>query len=205
MEEIIKLLTEHKIPNKYPDKKKDVFENLRLYSYSYRDKIIGLQGFALLTNEWINEFAKWINGRKCLEIMSGCGALSKVLQDRDVDIIPTDNFSWDAYNSNWNVTKNYWTQIENIDAIEALEKYKDRDIVIMSWPYVDDTAYKCLLKMREVNPNMVMVAICEGIGGCTASEEFFDSAKYIEDIDIRNINRVFPSWIGIYDNIKLFK
>jgi putative heme degradation protein len=136
--------------------------------------------------------------------MAGCGALSKVLKDKEVDIIATDNFTWDG-RANWNTDKNYWTDIENIDAIEAIEKYKDRDIVIMSWAYMDDVAYKSLLKMREVNPDMIMVVIGEGEGGCTADDGFFNECIEIESKDIDYINLLYPRWNAIYDHLMIVK
>jgi hypothetical protein len=185
------------IPDKYSKDLLDV-------GFEYRGKIIKEQGFALLTNEWIDKFSKWIGNKKCLEIMSGSGALTKTLRDRNIDIIATDNFSWHGYNS-WNDNKNYWTEIEDLDCIEAIEKYKDRDVVIMSWAYMDDNAYKCLLKMREVNPDMTMVVIGEGWGGCTASENFFDNIAEVDDKEMYDIDLIYPRWNGIYDHIQLVK
>jgi hypothetical protein len=156
-----------------------------------------------LTNEWIDEFANWIGNRKCIEVLAGCGSLSKVLKDRNVDIIATDDFSWDG-TPNWNHDRSYWTSIENIDCAKAIEKYKDRDIVIMSWALYE-TAYNCLLKMREVNPNMLMVFIGEEKHGCTADDDFFDNMKIINDKDIYNIDCKIPRWKNTYDHIILVK
>lgn len=195
-DEIYKKLENKIIPYEY---------NKELLScYEYRGKIISQQGFTILTQEWINEFSKWIGDRKCLEIMSGCGALSKALKDKDIDVIATDNFSWDGQD-NWNNTNNYWTNIENIDAIEAIEKYKNRDIIIMSWAYMDDTAYRCLLKMREVNSNMVMIVIGEGWGGCTADDNFFEVIEEIDNEEVQRIDSKIPRWIGTHDHMMLVK
>ncbi|NFH01590.1 hypothetical protein FC831_15205 [Clostridium botulinum] len=196
-DEVYKNLNNLIIPYKY---------NKELLSYyEYRRKIISQQGFTILTQEWINEFAKWIDNRKCLEIMSGCGSLSKVLKDRDVDIIATDNFTWSSDTYNWNHNKNYWTDIENIDCIEAIEKYKDRDVIIMSWAYMDDTAYRCLLKMREVNPDMVMIVIGEDWGGCTANDDFFEAIEDISNEEIQKIDSKIPRWVGTNDHMMLVK
>ena len=199
-EEIINLLKTHKIPKKYSE---SILRGIN--HFSLRKQIVGLQGFALLTHEWIDEFVKWIGDRKCLEIMAGCGSLSKVLKDKNIDIIATDNYSWGSEAYNWNKNKNYWTDIENLDCIKAIEKYKDRDIVIMSWAYMDENAYKCLLKMREVKPNMVMVVIGEGEGGCTADDDFFNEYKEIRSKDLDYINLLYQRWDGLYDHIMVVK
>lgn len=201
VENIVQQFRNHEIPVRYDN---DIMED-NFSNYFLRQEIIKYQGFALLTQEWINDFAEWIADKKCLEIMCGCGALSKILKDKNIDIIATDNFSWDASEANWNINKNYWTEIEDIDCIEAIEKYKDRDVIIMSWAYMDDTAYRCLLKMREVNPNMVMVVIGESYGGCTADDNFFESITEIEDENIYNIDRKIPRWDGIHDHMMLVK
>lgn len=92
--------------------------------------------------------------------MSGKGTLSYVLKQEGVNIKATDDFSWSKFTS-----MNTWCDIEQIDAIEAIEKYgKDMDYIIMSWCYMDNTGYKCLKKMREINPNCKMLYIgeCQG-------------------------------------------
>lgn len=166
-----------------------------------RDKVIKRQGFALLTNEWVDDFAKWINGRRCLEVMSGTGALAKCLKDRGVDIIATDNFSWNEGN-NISEFKNFWTGIENIDDVSAIDKYgKDVDIIIMSWPEMESVAYQVLLNMRLTNPNAVLVYIGEGYGGCTADDDFFDIAEYVDD----EITDRYPQWYGIHDMPIIYK
>lgn len=168
VKETLELLKEHKIPNKYS---KQLFDNF--VSIYIREEFIRLQGFTLLTHEWIDKLVKWIGTRKCIEVMAGSGSLSKILRDKNIDIIATDTFTWTSSFGSWNSINNYWTSIEKIDCVDAIEKYKDRDLVIMSWPpYQEDSAYKCLLQMRKVNPNMQMIVIGEGSGGCTADDAF---------------------------------
>ena len=197
---IIKSLSNHELPN-------IIYNEKILKSFGLRDIIISLQGFALLDKEFIESLSEYLRGKKCLEIMSGCGALSKLLQDKGIDIIPTDNFSWDGkVESNWNTNKNYWTDIENIDCVKAIEKYgKDMDYIIMSWAYMDDNAYKCLLKMREVNPNCKMIYIGEDYGGCTANDDFFDALEEVNDVNFNKVVDSFKNWDGIYDYPRLLK
>lgn len=182
----------------------DSYSNLLLSKASYagmRTSVIERQGFAILTNEWIDDFAKWINGRRCLEVMAGTGALAKCLKDRGVDIIATDNFSWNVGN-NMSEFKSFWTEIEDIDAISAIDKYgKDVDIIIMSWPEMESVAYQVLLDMRLTNPNALLVYIGEGCGGCTADEDFYDSAEYVDE----EITGRYPQWAGIHDIPVVYK
>lgn len=165
----------------------------------YRDKYIRQVGFARISQDWVNPLARWIGKRKCLEVMAGSGALTYALRELGVKIIATDDFSW---------SKPFkpWIKVDNMDCIVAVERFgKEVDFVICSWPYMDDTAYRLLLKMREVNPKCRMIYIGEGWGGCTANDDFFEIA--IEDNVKGFYDAVsnFSSWDGIHDRIKLYK
>jgi len=137
--------------------------------------------------------------------MAGTGSLSFALQQQGINIRATDNFSWDKHN-NWNEDENYWTGIEYVDAIEAVKKYGENiDVIIMSWPYMDDIAVKVLHTMRDVNPNCIMIYIGEEDGGCTANDEFFETIEEIEDQEFKNAVSNFKRWWGIYDCPQLVK
>lgn len=173
--------------------------------FMLRDKIIKEQGFALVCEKWIKPLAEWIGDRKCLEVMSGTGALSYALKEQGINIIATDDFSWNGIAS-WNNEKKYFTNVEKIDCIEAIRKYgKDIDIVIMSWAYMDDCAYKTLLEMRKVNPNAVMLVIGESQGGCTADDNFFEAIHRVEDEKIYYIDSLYDTWFGLHDHLMLVK
>jgi 2-polyprenyl-3-methyl-5-hydroxy-6-metoxy-1,4-benzoquinol methylase len=197
---ITRQVNNKQIPSSYPQTMVNSFNK-----YELRGKFIKQIGFSLLALDWIIPLSKWIGERKCLEVMAGTGSLSYALKEQGVNIIATDNFSWDGQN-NWNETNNYWTEIENIDAVEATRKYgKDVDIIIMSWAYMDDTAYRILQAMREVNPDCIMIFIGESCGGCTASDEFFESIIEVEDQEFIEAVKNYKRWFGIYDYPQLVK
>jgi 16S rRNA G966 N2-methylase RsmD len=154
-------------------------------------------GFSLISLDWIIPLSKWIGNRKCLEVMAGSGMLSYSLQQQGISIISTDNFSWEGQ---WNVDKNYWTGIQNIDAVKATKKYcKNVDIIFMSWPYMDSMAYKVLKTMRNVNKKCIMIYIGEDQGGCNADDKFFKNINYLEcDLFYESVEN-FKSWYGIHD------
>ncbi len=165
----------------------------------YRDRYIEQVGFARISKEWVRPLAKWIGKRKCLEIMAGSGALSYALKNEGVRVVATDDFSWGK-------PFKPWLRVENLDCILAIEKYgAEVDFIICSWPYMDDTAYRVLLKMREINPKCRLIYIGEGYGGCTADELFFD--EVVED-NVKGFYKAvenFSSWEGIHDNLILYK
>ena len=170
---------------------------------NFRDKMIDIQGYPIITKRLCKSLAEFIGNRKVLEVMSGKGALAKGLIDEGVNIKPTDNFSWEVPG----FFNNLWTDIEDINALDAIKKYaKDYDILLASWmPYNDPIAYDILLEMRKQNPNMIMLYIGEDWGGCCACDDFFEEAVFIEDEMIESINDgIFKSHFGIYDEIKLY-
>lgn len=182
-----------------------------LCCYPLRDYFISAQGFALVTNAWIKPLADIIGSSKCLEVMAGKGTISYALQQHGVDIKATDNYSWEgSFNFD-----DLFTDVENIDAVEAIKKYgKDVEYVIMSWPYMDKTCYEVVKKLYEVNPHSKLIYIGESDGGCTACDEFFDFFfdMYKNNIDNEyyalymntKLNIGFKSWYGIHDRIYLF-
>lgn len=216
------------IPDTFPDletelsifsTRSDYTYEDRVYSYQARDEYTSRCGFAIISKEWIQPLAKFIGKDKCLEIMGGSGLLSKALKDEGVNVICTDNLSWEDSKTEW---KNHFTEIENLDCVEAIEKYgKDVKYIIMSWaPYQGKESALAYKKMKEVNPDAVMIYIGEDLGGCTACDEFFEETEmrstmdYFEDGDeippeltpelrsmASKLNFHFPSFDGIHDRI----
>ena len=159
----------------------------------FRNVCIQLIGFPLLTGKFIDNLAEYLKGKKVLEIMSGCGSLSYFLEEKGIKCITTDNYSWE---DRWNII---WKKPIKLDAVKAIEKYgKSVDYVLMSWAYMDDTAYRCLNAMRKVNPNLRMLYIGEGAGGATANDKFFEAAE--ENMNhLHNLGLI--SHYGIHDQI----
>ncbi len=171
--------------------------------YRKRRDIIENMGYSLLALNWIIPLSKWIGNRKCLEVMAGCGSLTYALQQQNVDIIATDNYTWENH---WKDNNGMWTDVENLDAIETVKKYgSDIDIIIMSWPYMDDTGTQVLKTMREVNPECIMIYIGEGSGGCTADDEFFDIVEHVDNKSFDDAVKEYKQWWGIHDRPYLVK
>jgi hypothetical protein len=178
-------------------------DNMSLDVCMLRNVVIHNLGYAMISWKWTNEVAKWINDRKCLEVMAGTGALSYALKKKGVDIITTDNFSWHL---NWQGNDKMYTYIENLDAIESVKKYaRDVEIIIMSWCYMDDTGYRVLKQMHETNPDCIMLVIGEGHGGCTTDDNFFENLIEIKDYTFRKVQKEFFQWHGIHDYPRLVK
>lgn len=216
MVEIKNQLLNKEIPERYPDEITDSYCDFSITqslieNNMERFQLISISSFVLISKSWIRPLSKWIGKRRCLEIMAGTGMLSKALKDENIDIIATDNYTWgketagDVF-SEWFTKPYLWTEVEKLDAISAIKKYgKQVDIVICSWPYMDDNLYDALIKLRKINPKAILLYIGEDWGGCTASDNFFETATYIDDKEIYKINKKFQSWAYIHDRIKLYK
>lgn len=190
-------LEKQSLPDTYP-------EEITLFEYSVasllnsqiaRDEIVALSGFPLISKDWIQILADYLRGNKCLEIMSGLGCVSYALKAHGIDILATDDYSWEFSNK--------WTTIEKMDCIDAIKKYaKERPYIILSWPEMNETAYLALLTMRKTNPDAKMIYIGE-FGGCCASESFVKSVNRIEPEWTVKINEKFLSWCGIHDLVMI--
>lgn len=148
-----------------------------------RNSYITNYGFSIITKELIDELKEFIGDRKVLEVMGGNGYLSRCLHEAGVDIICTDTNEWATskkVSSRYQNWVNTWYPIEQLDAVEAIEKYNDRDVVIMSWPpYCEptdvDVLNECLWRGKT------LIYIGEGEGGCTGTDQFFEIVDDLGD------------------------
>ena len=155
--------------------------------------------YTFVSLRWIVPFAKWIGERKVMEVMAGRGFLSKALREQGITVHASDNFSWPV--RTWSETV---TDVIKMDALEAVEKHgKEYDILIMGWPYMDDTAYRIIKRLYEVNPRALVVYIGEPSGGCTADELFFEHFDMIVDEKFIEAAMYYQSWEAIHDGLYL--
>ena len=159
--------------------------------------------YAFVSWRWVNPFVEWLGNRKCLEVMAGRGWLSYALRQKGVDVIATDDYSW-AKEKGW---PDPLTQVIKMDAIKSVEKFgRGIDVLIMAWPYMDDTAYRTIKKLHEVNPHALVVYIGERDGGCTADQSFFDHFLFAEDRQFyKTVTANYQSFNLIRDRILLGK
>lgn len=182
---------------KYPENRDSWLKSPETFMHSFTDKQEwnnrGM--YAFVSWKWVIPFVKWINGRKCLEVMAGAGWLSLALRQKGVDVIATDNMSWHKLKRWKNVTP-----VEPLSAKKAIEKYgAEIDIMIIGWPYMDDHAYYALKLLHKLNPNANVVYIGEGDGGCTASPKFFKHFREEEDQEFDQVAKEYERFYGMHD------
>jgi hypothetical protein len=190
------------IPDHHPIKDDpNSLSALTANAFMLREEWILKGMFAFVCWDWVNPLAEWIGKRRVLEVMAGTGWLAKALRIKRIDIRATDNYSWHKGNG-WETV----TAVEKADATDAIRLYgRNSDILIMSWPYMDDSAYHAMFAMKMMNRDALIVYIGEPEGRCTASDKFFEHFEEIQDPEFDKAAAKFKPWPGFRDRLQLGK
>jgi hypothetical protein len=138
-----------------------------------------------------------LNHGPIVSIGSGFAYTESIAITQGADIIATD-IKPNGKNG-WCRGGKFYCNVEELSAIDAVKKYKDRN-VFMAWPPYDTSmAYDVISNMEVGN---YLIYIGEGHGGCTGDDNFFESLytdfEEIDDIDI-------PQWSGLHDYCTVYK
>lgn len=195
-QEILSMLNNHKIPFDYPS---SILNNIiYFYKSDSSESIKDISGFVRVFRKWTNPLANYIGDRKVLEVMAGNGMLAYTLKRSGIDIIATDNLSWERFSR-----KNPWPiAIENIDAIQAIGKYGEKiDFLLMAWPmYNDPTGHGCMEELYKTNPDAIVIYIGEWEGSCTADDAFFKCIEVLNDGYFEEqIAKQYRNFVGLHD------
>ena len=178
------------------------FKESSSWEFNYRFRTLHCQhSFPILDSNNVKTLEllikKHIPKPKAIEVMSGNGWLSYWLSQAGIEIIATtDNMSWSKQFD----FKSTPVEIEKLDCVEAVKKYKEANLVIMSWPYMDSNAHKVIKSLRK---DQWLLYIGESWGGCTADDAFF---KYVERYcNSFESDFVFKQFQGIHDYPELIK
>lgn len=152
--------------------------------------------FAILSHEWITDLVNYLKQfKKVIELSCGAGWLTHWIRKYGYNIHScVDNLSWGHDFS-------YCQWVDDKDSIQYVKDNQDTDLFILSWPYMDNVAFKIWNKMK---PGQILLYIGEGCGGCTANDDFFSITEKYE-IDSSILNNNFKSFCGIHDRPRLFK
>ncbi|TPR54174.1 SAM-dependent methyltransferase [Apilactobacillus kunkeei] len=170
----------------------------------FRDYLENQYGmWAYISAPFTNDIAKFLNGKKALEVMAGNGYISKGLRENGANAICTDNLDWKKENE---TGKHLVTDVESLDAIDAFKKYKDEiDYIIMCWsPDGIDIDWRLLSAIREYGKDIPLITIGEKYGA-TDSQQFWDNAEFIENEDVKKLNRHHKPFDLIEDQLYLIK
>lgn len=163
-----------------------------------REELVKKGMFALITTDFADNLANYLKGKRVLEVMAGAGYLAYELQNRGVDIVATDNYSWGIHAHND-------FPIENLSVYDAIRKYSDVDYILVSWIPMNDAATDLIRAVKKYCPDKLILHIGEGQSGCTGNDYFFNSVKEVFDNDLLQAQNSFEHFYGIHDELSLLK
>ena len=132
-----------------------------------------------------------------VSVGSGFAYTERLAIKQGVDVIPTD-LSPNA-NNQWCRKGKFFCEVEEIDAVSAIHKYRNRN-VFMAWPpYNTSMAYDAAFAMC---PGQYLIYIGEGYGGCNGDDNFFEYLEnYFEEVD----RLAIPQWFGLHDRCSVYR
>ena len=163
--------------------------------FQEREKYITTIGWAIPSDEAINEITNFVGQETILEIGAGLGYWAKLLQDKGVIVIPTDNKE-----THWKHSKHpLHTKVIRAKHTDAIKKYKEASVLFLCWPPYDKPMAEeslNLFKGRKV------IYVGEEQEGCNATDGFFNLLEKEWSL-IKNIR--IEQWWGLHDYLALYE
>ena len=126
----------------------------------------------IFSQKWLDDLAAYTQAASDnnLEIMAGNALISAFLPNTKA----TDNLEWAGQD---NEHPHPWTKVENLDAVQAVEKYYQQvENIILAWaPDKDETDWKILQFLRDHDWQGKFIVIGEK-NGATNSASFWQHA-----------------------------
>ena len=150
----------------------------------------------IYSQEWLQDLKSFLADEQTLMIMAGNAVLGKFLKN----IICTDNLDWRHQD---NERPNPWTDVEQLDALEAVKKYLNNvSNIIIEWcPDSTDTDIKVLhyLRQKKWKGNLIVLGEKQG---ATNSKAFWKEAHLERPV---NLNQHHKPFDFIKDQVYLAK
>ena len=151
--------------------------------------------YAIPSKEAIHAILQFADEDLILEVGAGRGLWAKLLNDLHGKpvVFPTDAHTLDT-NLYFRGGEN-WTPIEIIQSVDAIEKYKNCNVLFSVWPSYDESWIgDALVAFRGKK----FVYIGEGVDGCTGGKNLF--SELAENWELVGTH-VIPTWVGMHDKI----
>lgn len=162
--------------------------------YNARNRATARGMWAIVDLHWTRQLAAWLDGRKVLEVMAGAGWLAKALASHGVSVTATDDYTWD---SGTHVDMRRVYPVKRMDAVKAVQTYRNHDVLIVSWPPYGDGA---IVDVCEAwGSDRPIVYIGESQGGCNAPDAFFEGFEVDESAPAFDL----LAWDGIHDDVHI--
>ncbi len=164
-----------------------------------RDFFIGDFSYSIPNEKAIECMAKFIGKDKCLEVGAGLGLWAYLLiKDYNINMIVTDDNSTHYEQETRKLNK--YCDIIDLNAENAVKKYKEANVLLMIWPpYDNDLAVSAVKKFKGNK----IIYVGEAKGGCTGTDDFFNllDKEWKEIKPENNIN----NWPEINDQIFFYE
>ena len=132
-----------------------------------------------------------------MEIGAGNGLWARFLFDVGVDIIATDNYSWNGSGkmlTKMNFAKFF--QVEQLDSFDAVQRYAP-DVLMFVWPPLKNNMASRALQTFKGNK----VIYVGEFNGCTGDDDLHDILCGWNESEHIQI----PQWDGLHDCLMFFE
>ncbi len=153
---------EHIIKKSSSDKyKAGSFDFMKSFSFGViRETYLAKYSHAIITNELVESLVNICKDKKVVELGSGSGYLSHLLELEGVDITTVDTADW--------YTDKVIRKPDIVGSYREMD-FSDYDVVIMSWPNYESNAAAQVLK--GLNENQLFIYCGEGLRGCCGDDD----------------------------------
>ena len=185
---------EHIIKKSSSDKyKAGSFDFMKSFSFGViRETYLAKYSHAIITNELVESLVNICKDKKVVELGSGSGYLSHLLELEGVDITTVDTADW--------YTDKVIRKPDIVGSYREMD-FSAYDVVIMSWPNYQSNAATEVVK--GLNEKQIYIYCGEGYGGCCGDNDLHDTLdqhwEHLEDDHGLNANslvfsRVHDFW-----------
>ena len=177
-----------------PRGRRDFFAGDMMEEWDKREKFRSGVSWHVPTQGVINLL---LNHGPIVSVGSGFAYTESIAITQGADIIATD-IKPNGKNG-WCRGGKFYCNVEELSAIDAVKKYKGRN-VFMAWPPYNTPMAHDVVSNMEVGTYLIYIG--EGHGGCTGDDNFFESLySDFEEID----DIAIPQWSGLHDYCTVYK
>ena len=162
------------------------------YGGETRTKYALKYGYGVPCREVIHAVAQY---GPLLEVGAGNGFWSFWLRSKGCDVIATDPKEAGMFNQ-----KNHINDLVQIEAVEALQRFPNRNVLIV-WPYYTSTWPTDIVQRMKVG--QILCYVGEGPLGCCAPPSFF-SALNQHGVELIYMHRS-PAWHMVIDYLAIYR
>ena len=163
-----------------------------VYPERHRQQYIEKFGYAIINYASIEFIRPY---QPIVEVGAGSGYWAFELREKGVDVVATDPHLSHPF---WDNPAQKWVGVELLDALPAIEKYPDRNLLIC-WPNVDEEWATEALQCFQAE---FVIYVGEGPGGATGSDRMFQLlADWYEEVHSLQI----PTFCGGEDRLVVYR